>query len=53
VVIVLDGDEAGKAAAEEISNRIKHRLFVRRHRTSGKAPDRLSSEELIELLVVA
>jgi DNA primase len=51
VVILLDGDEAGKAATEEISNRLKHRMFVRVVAVpQGKQPDELSDNELADLL---
>jgi DNA primase len=51
VVILLDGDEAGRAGSEEISNRLKHRLFVRVVALEpGQQPDMLSTEELEQLL---
>ena len=50
-VIVLDGDDAGRTGAEDISNRLKHRLFVQVVTIpQGKQPDQLSAEELTDLL---
>jgi DNA primase len=51
VTLLLDGDEAGQAAASEIAGRLVRRLFVRILAVpKGKQPDQLSDEELVELL---
>ena len=51
VTILLDGDEAGRKAAEEISSRLIHKLHVRIIDVpDGKQPDQLSIEELHLLL---
>ena len=51
VIILFDGDEAGRAGAEEISNRLKHKMFVRvMVLPDGEQPDMLSADELRALL---
>jgi DNA primase len=47
VVIMLDGDEAGRNAAVEIAGRLAHKVWVRIVDLSdGTQPDQLSSQEL-------
>jgi DNA primase len=47
VVIMLDGDEAGRKAAGEIAGRLAHRVWVRVvDLPDGKQPDQLSTAEL-------
>jgi DNA primase len=51
VVILLDGDEAGRKAVEEIAGRLVHKLWVRVVDVpDGKQPDELPAEELQALL---
>lgn len=51
VVLMLDGDEAGLAAAEKIAGRLVHQFFVCVvDLPAGAQPDRLSSEVIRELL---
>jgi DNA primase len=51
VVIMLDGDEAGRKAAGEMAGRLAHRVWVRvADVAEGKQPDQLSTEELRALL---
>jgi len=51
VIVMLDGDEAGRKAAGEISNRLVPRMFVRMVDVGkDKQPDQLSSELLRQLL---
>jgi DNA primase len=52
VVLMLDQDEAGKKATEEILSRLARRVFVRvvELPTEGDQPDRLKQEELVDLL---
>jgi DNA primase len=51
VTILLDGDEAGRKAAEEIASRLIHRLQVRIiDLPDGKQPDELPAEELTQIL---
>ena len=51
VTIMLDGDEAGQKAAEEIAGRLVHKMFVRIiELPESKQPDKLSPEELRKLL---
>ena len=53
VIVFLDGDEAGREAAQEISFRLARKTFVRVvDLPDGKQPDQLSSGELKELLSV-
>ena len=53
VIIVLDGDEAGRNAAAEIASRLVHKVSVRVVDVpDGKQPDQLSTEELRVLLGV-
>jgi DNA primase len=50
VTLLLDGDDAGWKAAEEISRRLVHKLHVRVvDLPDGKQPDALSGEELNRL----
>jgi DNA primase len=47
VVLMLDGDEAGRAAKQEIANRLMYSHWVRGvSLAQGIQPDQLSSEEL-------
>jgi DNA primase len=51
VVIMLDGDDAGRRAATEIAGRLAHRAWVRVvDLPDGKQPDQLAIEELQQLL---
>ena len=51
VVIMLDGDEAGRKAAGEIAGRIAHKLWVRVVDVpEGGQPDQLSMEVVHRLL---
>jgi DNA primase len=51
VLIMLDGDQAGRNAAEQIACRLARRMYVRLVTVSeGKQPDQLSEEELARLL---
>lgn len=51
VIVMLDGDEAGRQSAAEISSRLVRRLFVRvADLPEGKQPDQLSSQEIREIL---
>ena len=51
MIIMLDGDEAGKKAAEEISARLVLKLFVRVvDAGDDRQPDQLSTEELCQIL---
>jgi DNA primase len=51
VVVMLDGDEAGRSAAGEIAGRLTHKMWVRvADVPEGRQPDQLSTEELRELL---
>jgi DNA primase len=51
VTLLLDGDEAGRQAAQEIADRLVHRLWVRIvDLPDGQQPDRMSPEELDALL---
>ena len=51
VCLLMDGDAAGKEAAEAIAQRLVRRLYVRLvDLPEGKQPDQLSSEELCMLL---
>jgi DNA primase len=47
VVLLLDGDEAGRKGSQEIAARLLHKLFVRVVDVpAGKQPDQMSSEEI-------
>ena len=51
VTLLLDGDEVGKKAAEEIAGRLVHKMFVWIiELPENKHPDMLSPEELRKLL---
>jgi DNA primase len=51
VILLLDGDEAGKGAASEIAGRLVHSHFVRIvELENGCQPDQLSSDNLRSLL---
>jgi DNA primase len=51
VVLMLDGDEAGRGATQEIATRIMPKTFVKAIRLpDGKQPDQLSSEEIKSIL---
>ena len=51
VTLLLDGDEVGKKAAEEIAGRLVRRLFVRTvELPENKQPDTVSPDELRKLL---
>jgi DNA primase len=50
-VLMLDGDEAGRAAAPEITARLARKMFVRAvDLSAGAQPDRFSSEEIKAIL---
>jgi DNA primase len=51
IILFLDGDEAGREAAQAIAGRLVHSHFVNViSLPEGKQPDRLSSEEIRKLL---
>lgn len=51
IVLMLDGDEAGKRAADEIALRLARRVFVRIASVpDGRQPDELSDDELKNVL---
>jgi DNA primase len=51
VVLLLDGDDAGREGAKEIAARLVSSHFVRMlSLNDGVQPDQLSSEELADLL---
>jgi len=51
VVLMLDGDEAGKSAVSEIASRLMRKVFVRAIDVpEDKQPDQLSSEEIRQIL---
>jgi DNA primase len=51
VVVMLDGDEAGRRAVTEIAGRLAHSVWVRVVDVpDGKQPDQLQAEEVQELL---
>jgi DNA primase len=53
IVVMLDGDEAGKAAAQGIGERLRQRIYQVDvvDLPNGVQPDQLSTDELSELLV--
>jgi len=53
VVVILDGDEAGQRAAEEIAGRLAQQEWLRTINLSSRTqPDQCSPEELQQLLAV-
>ena len=51
VIVLLDGDEAGRTASREIAGRLVTQMFVRVvDLDSGQQPDQMSPEELRQLL---
>jgi len=51
VVLMLDGDDAGRAGAQSIAARLVHKMFVKViGLPDGKQPDQLSSDEITALL---
>jgi DNA primase len=51
VVVLLDGDEAGRRAAQEIAARLAPKLWVRvMDLPDGQQPDQFSTEELQRVL---
>jgi DNA primase len=51
VIVLLDGDDAGRAGAQAIALRLLHRTFVKVvDLPDGKQPDQLSSDELKHIL---
>ena len=51
VVLLLDGDEAGRTGAAQIAARLVHQVFIKAvGLPDGKQPDQLSSEEIRTLL---
>jgi DNA primase len=51
IILFLDGDEAGRFAAQSIAGRLMYRSFVKVISVpEGKQPDTLSSEEIRKLL---
>lgn len=54
VLVLLDGDEAGRQASREIGARLIHKLFVKvADVPEGKQPDQLPVEQLLTLVRVA
>ena len=52
VVLLLDGDEAGRAAADDCLRRLGRRVFIKAHELpEGEQPDTLSREDLVMLLM--
>jgi 5S rRNA maturation endonuclease (ribonuclease M5) len=53
VLLMLDGDDAGKAAAVAIAGRLMYKMFVKViNLADGKQPDQLSSDEIKMLLSI-
>ena len=51
VVVMLDGDEAGRRAAVEIAGKLAHKMWVRVVDVpDGRQPDRLATQEIQKLL---
>ena len=51
-MLMLDGDEAGRAATDECLKRLGRRMFVKAlELPDGKQPDMLSREEIVLLLM--
>jgi DNA primase len=51
VLIMLDGDEAGRKAATEIAGRLAHSVWVHVvDMPDGKQPDQLAAQEIWEVL---
>ncbi len=51
-VLMLDGDDAGRAATDECLKRLGRRMFVKALEVpDGKQPDMLSREEIVLLLM--
>jgi DNA primase len=51
VILMLDGDEAGRSGASEIAARLCRKMFVRIVDVGeGRQPDQLSSDEIKSLL---
>jgi DNA primase len=51
VVLMFDGDDAGKAATEDCARRLVRRMFVKAvHLLDGQQPDQLPAEEIQRLL---
>jgi DNA primase len=52
IIVMLDGDEAGRAGQEDIAVRLARIAFVRIHSfdKEGQQPDDLSAEELYQIL---
>jgi DNA primase len=47
VILLLDGDDVGRAGAIEIAQRLMHKVFVKViSLPAGKQPDQLSSDEI-------
>ena len=52
VILLLDRDEAGRAATDECLRRLGRRVFVKAHELpDGEQPDTLSREDLVMLLM--
>ncbi len=52
VILMLDGDDAGKAATDECLRRLGRRMFVKAlELPEGKQPDMLSRQEIVLLLM--
>jgi len=53
VLLFLDGDDAGRAGTDEVSNRLKRKMFVKvAELEDGKQPDQLNVDEIMRLLDV-
>src|SRR6185312_6410975 len=51
VILMLDGDEVGREAAQAIAIRLMQKMFIKLvHVPLGKQPDELSSQELNALI---
>lgn len=52
VILMLDGDDAGRTATDECLKRLGRRMFVKAlELPEGKQPDGLSREEIVLLLM--
>ena len=52
IVLLLDGDDAGRGATDDCLKRLGRRLFIKAHELpEGQQPDTLSREDLVMLLM--